>query len=101
MNEFLTAHVLQINFEKTLMEVDSPYLYASYGTFCIQIGQSFETHWVFEECLNIDKLKVLKENVVVFELFEMFKDSLWLEYLTILDVKSAGYKLAYEQLIAR
>ena len=91
----------KIFFEKTLIEVVSSNIYTSFGTFCIQIGQSFETHWVFEECLNIDKLKVLKENVVVFELFEMFKDSLCLEYLTILVVKSAGYKLAYEQLIAR
>ena len=34
--------------KKTLIEVCSPYLWASFGTFCVQIGQSFEAQWVFE-----------------------------------------------------
>ena len=29
-------------------EFVSSYLYASFGTFCIQIGQLFEAQWVFE-----------------------------------------------------
>ena len=53
-------------FEKTLIEVCSPHLYASSGTFCSQIGQLFETHWVFEVCLEIDKSLLSKENVCDF-----------------------------------
>ena len=34
-----TVHVPQNMFEETLIEVGSPYLYASFGTFCVQIGQ--------------------------------------------------------------
>ena len=38
-----TAYVQQNIFEKTLVEVGGPHLYASFGTFCIQIGQLFAT----------------------------------------------------------
>ena len=38
LNEFLTA---DRSFEKILREVCSPHLYASFGTFCVQIGQLF------------------------------------------------------------
>ena len=38
----LTIHVQQDIFEKTLIEVGSSHLYASSGTFCVQIGQLFE-----------------------------------------------------------
>ena len=31
-------------FWKTLIEVGSSHLYASFGTFCVQIGQLFEAH---------------------------------------------------------
>ena len=37
-----TVCLQQQNFENTLVEVDSLHLYASFGTFCIQIG-----HWLF------------------------------------------------------
>ena len=37
-----TAHVKQNIFEKNLIEVGSSYLYASFGTFCVQIGQFLE-----------------------------------------------------------
>ena len=53
-------------FEKTLLEVCSPHLYASFGTFCVQIGQSFEAQWVFEVCLKILKSLLSKQNVVDF-----------------------------------
>ena len=43
-----TVHVQQNIFGKTLIEVCSPYLYASYGTFCVQIGQLVAEQWVFE-----------------------------------------------------
>ena len=48
------------------MEVSSTHLYASFGTFCAKIGQSFEAQRVFEECLEIDKSLLSKENVVDF-----------------------------------
>ena len=40
--DFLTVLVQQNVFEKTLVEVSSPHLYASFGTFCAQISQLFE-----------------------------------------------------------
>ena len=36
-----TAHVQQNIFGKSIIEVCSLHLYASFGTFCVQIGQSF------------------------------------------------------------
>ena len=44
LNEFLTADRSFISkyFQKTLMEVCSSHLYASFGTVCVQIGQYFE-----------------------------------------------------------
>ena len=46
-----TIHVQQIFFQKTLPEVCSSNLYASFGTFCVQIGQLLAAQWV----LNIWK----------------------------------------------
>ena len=43
-----TAHVQQNIFVKTLVEACSLHLYASFGTFCIQIGQLFAPQWVFK-----------------------------------------------------
>ena len=50
-----SIHVQQKAFEKTLIEVYIPYLYASIGTFCAKIDEVFEAEWVFEVCLEIDK----------------------------------------------
>ena len=52
-NEFLTTHAPTVHiqqniFEKTLVEVGSPNLYASLGTFCVQIGKFFAPQWVFK-----------------------------------------------------
>ena len=49
-----TVHVQQNIFEKTLIEVCSPHLYASFGNFCVKIGQLFEAHRVFKDspCLE-------------------------------------------------
>ena len=33
----------KIFFEKTLIEVCSPHLFASFGTFCVKIGQFLES----------------------------------------------------------
>ena len=54
-------------------------LYASFGTFCVQIVQYFEAQWVFKKYLKMVKSLFLKENVVDFEFFWKFKDSLYLE----------------------
>ena len=43
-----SAHVQQNIFGKTLIEVCSLHLYASFGTFCVQIGQLFAPQWVFK-----------------------------------------------------
>ena len=37
----LSAHVQQNIFGKTLIKVCSSHIYASFGTFCVQIGQLF------------------------------------------------------------
>ena len=60
------VHVQPKLFEKTLIEIGSPHLYPSFGTFCAQIGQLFEAQWVFEICLKINKSLSSKENVVDF-----------------------------------
>ena len=44
----LTVHVQQNVFDKTHIEICSPHLYASFGTFCFQIGQLFVAQWVFK-----------------------------------------------------
>ena len=49
-----TAHVKQNIFEKTLTEESSPYLYASFGTFCAQIGQLADAQWVFEYSQEVE-----------------------------------------------
>ena len=43
-----TVNVQQNIFVKSLIEVGSPHIYASFGTFCTQIGQIFAAQWVFE-----------------------------------------------------
>ena len=61
LNELLTADRVKQNiFEKTLIEAYIPSLYASFGTFCVEIGQ------LFEVCLKIDESLSSKENVVDF-----------------------------------
>ena len=76
---YLTSHVCteiifdsrpfmynKILLKKTLREVGSSHLYASFGTFWVQIGQLFEAQWVFEKCLKTVKSLFSKENVVDF-----------------------------------
>ena len=41
----LTIHKQQNILGKTITEVDSSHIHASFGTFCGQIGQSFESQW--------------------------------------------------------
>ena len=53
---------------KTLTEVGSLHLYASFGIFCVKIGQFLETQRVFEICLKTVKSLILEENEVDFEI---------------------------------
>ena len=85
------AHVQQNIFGKTHKEVRSPLLYASFGTFCVQIGQLFAP--LHSESLNIrknseiDDIFLRRQQIVNFQTY--FKDSLCLEYLTNFGVKGA------------
>ena len=47
----------KILLKKNLTEAYSPHLNASIGTFCAQIGQLFESQWVFEVCM-IEKRQI-------------------------------------------
>ena len=57
---FLLGSVQQNIFEKTLIEVGSSHLYASFGTFCVQIGQLFEAQGVYEKCMKNSKIAVFE-----------------------------------------
>ena len=74
-------------FEKTVIEVRSSYLYASFCTFYVQIGQVFEAQWDFKlsEEFEINDIFLPKQRFDHFPTF--FKDSLCLEWYTNLDAK--------------
>ena len=82
-----TVHLQQNIFDKNILEVGTSNLYASFGTFCVQIGQFFEAQWVFEKCLKTVKSVFLKENIANFEFIWMYKNLLCLESLTNLNAK--------------
>ena len=73
--------------KKTLVEVCIPHLYASFGTFCVQIGQLFKTQCDFKlsEEFEIDLIFLRKQQFYHFH--TSFTDSLCLELLTNLDAK--------------
>ena len=59
MNNFLTAetiHEQQNILGKTLIEVGSSHLCASFGIFCVKIGKFLETQWVFENMFENGKI---------------------------------------------
>ena len=84
-----TIHVHQNIFEKTLSEVCSPHLCASFGTFCAKIFN----HWRHSESLNfrknskIDDIFLRRQLIVEFKTY--FKGSLCLEKLINFGVKCA------------
>ena len=84
-----TVHVKQNIFVKTFIEIDSSHLNASFGTFCVQIGQIFELQWDFKlsEKFEIDLIFLQKQHFYRFQAF--FKDSLSLQKLTNQDAKCA------------
>ena len=82
-----TVHVQQNIFEKNLIEFGSPHLYASFGSFFVQIGQLVEPQWDFKlsEEFEIDDFFL---RIQQFDHFQtIFKDSLWLKLLTNLVTK--------------
>ena len=74
-----TVHAPQNIFEKTLIEVGISHIYASFGMFCVQIGQLFEARWVFEKGMKTVKSLFSNENDVDFGFFQKFKVSLRLD----------------------
>ena len=82
-----TIHVQQNIFEKTLIEVGSSLLYASFGIFWVQIDQLVKAQWDFKlsEEFEIDVIFLRKQRFYRFHTF--FKKTLCLEYLTNLDAK--------------
>ena len=73
------TYVQQNIFENTLIKVCCAHLYASFGTFCVQIGQLFEVQWDFKlsEEFEIDVIFLIKQRFYRFHAF--FRDSLCLE----------------------
>ena len=55
----------KIFFENTLIEVGSLHLYGSFGTFCVQIGQFLEVHWVFEKCLKTENCRFRRKMTLI------------------------------------
>ena len=68
-----TVHAPQNIFSKTLIEIGTSHIYASFCTFCVQIGQLFGALWVFVKCMKTVKSLFSKENEVDFEFFRKFK----------------------------
>ena len=69
----------KIFLKKTLTEFGSSHLYASFGTFCVQIGQLLKAQRVFEKRMKTVKLLFSNENDVDFEFFRKLKVSLRLD----------------------
>ena len=102
MIEFLTAHrsCTAKYFWKTLIEDGSSHLYASFGTFCVQIGQLFKAQRDFKlsEKFEIDVIFLPKQRFYRFQTF--FKDALFLEKMTNLDVKGAtNHKRSFKNIL--
>ena len=61
--------------KKTLIEVGSSHIYASFGTFFVQIGQLFRAKQVFDKCMKTVKSLFSKENDFDFDFeFEFFRN---------------------------
>ena len=72
-------HVQEI-FEKTLLiEVGSSHLFASFGTFWVQIGQLVEALWDFELSEEFGKFVIFLQKQRFYRFHTFFKDSLCFE----------------------
>ena len=58
-------------FEKTPIEVCSSHIYASFGNYCVQIGQLFEVQWDFKltEKIEIDDIFLRRQLIVDFQTY--------------------------------
>ena len=74
-------------FEKTHIEIYSQRLYSSFGTFCIQIGQSIEAQCVFKHSEEFEVGDIFLWNRLFVNIQVFFKDSFCLEYLIDSDAK--------------
>ena len=81
MNEFLTAvrSFTTKYFWKSLIEVGSSHLYASFGTFCVQIGQLVEVQWDFKLSEEFEINVIFHQKQRFYRFHTFFKDSLSLE----------------------
>ena len=66
-------------FENTLLKIYSPHLYASFDTFCVQIGQVLEAQWVFEHSEESRNRRHFLRKQRFIDVQAFFKSSLWLE----------------------
>ena len=80
-------HIQQNIFKKILLEIGSSHLYASFGTFCVQIGQLFEEQWFFKLSKEFEIDDIFLRNQWFVDVQAFFKESLCLEKLTNLDAK--------------
>ena len=64
-----TVHVQQNIFEKIIFKIGSSYLYASFGTFCVKIGQLVEAQWYskLSEEFEIDVIFLWKQRFYRFQ----------------------------------
>ena len=74
-----TAHLQQDIFGKILIEVGSLHLYASFGTFCVQIGQLFAPQRVFKHSEEFRNRRHFPSRQPIVDFQTYFKDSLCLE----------------------
>ena len=64
-----TAYVQQNIFEETIIEGCNPYLYASFGTFCVQIGQLFASQWVLKQSEEFRKWRHFPSMIADFQTY--------------------------------
>ena len=83
------VHVQQNVFWISLIEVSSPHFYASFGTFCVQIGQLLGAQWVFKHSKEFRNRLHFPSKTVNCRFSTYFKDSLSFQKLTNLEAKGA------------
>ena len=72
----------KIFLKKTLIEFGSSHLYAYFGTFCIQISQSFDVQWYFKLLEEFEIYVIFLRKHWFYHFQTFFKDSLCLLKLT-------------------
>ena len=67
-----TIHVQHI-FEKTLIEVGSSHLYASFGIFWVQICQLVQVQWDFKILEEFENVVIFLQKTVIFPFSYIFQ----------------------------